>query len=178
MFTVGIICANRTRIYHQLKHFKFTLYQECCSIVDTEYFEDEQVTETVERIFSQLEESGWINNVSWMDKNQLLYFQQLDIIINQRIQLIKRHWHLTENLFCIFCSPFVFLFCLLWIFSSSIFSFDAFSWLYPDVPRTHLANLISYKQLYCLLTKNLCPFTFTYVFLTYILSSSIFFHRV
>lgn len=62
VFTVGIICANRTRIYHQLKHFKFTLYQECCSIVDTEYFEDEQVTETVERIFSQLEESGWINN--------------------------------------------------------------------------------------------------------------------
>ncbi|XP_004585249.2 coiled-coil domain-containing protein 82 [Ochotona princeps] len=62
VFTVGIICANRTRIYHQLKHFKFTLYQECCSIVDTEHFEDEQVTETVERIFSQLEESGWIKN--------------------------------------------------------------------------------------------------------------------
>ncbi|XP_053417848.1 coiled-coil domain-containing protein 82 [Nycticebus coucang] len=60
VFTVGRICANRTRIYHKLKHFKFKLYQECCSIVKTEEVEDEQVKETVERIFSQLKESGWI----------------------------------------------------------------------------------------------------------------------
>ncbi|XP_012515477.1 PREDICTED: coiled-coil domain-containing protein 82 [Propithecus coquereli] len=60
VFTVGRICADRTRIYHKLKHFKFKLYQECCSIAKTEEVEDEQVKETVERIFSQSKESGWI----------------------------------------------------------------------------------------------------------------------
>uniref|UniRef100_A0A8D2CR43 Coiled-coil domain containing 82 n=1 Tax=Sciurus vulgaris TaxID=55149 RepID=A0A8D2CR43_SCIVU len=60
VFTVGRICADRTRIYHKLKHFKFKLYQECCSIAKTEEVEDEQVKETVERIFSQSKENGWI----------------------------------------------------------------------------------------------------------------------
>uniref|UniRef100_A0A8C5UVD2 Coiled-coil domain containing 82 n=1 Tax=Microcebus murinus TaxID=30608 RepID=A0A8C5UVD2_MICMU len=60
VFTVGRICADRTIIYHKLKHFKFKLYQECCSIAKTEEVEDEQVKETVERIFSQSKESGWI----------------------------------------------------------------------------------------------------------------------
>eukprot|EP00069_Balaena_mysticetus_P019718 bmy_12465T0 len=60
VFTVGRICANRTRIYHNLKHFKFKLYQECCSIAKTEEVEDEQVKEAVERIFNQSKESGWI----------------------------------------------------------------------------------------------------------------------
>ncbi|XP_066894349.1 coiled-coil domain-containing protein 82 isoform X3 [Kogia breviceps] len=60
VFTVGRICANRTRIYHKLQHFKFKLYQECCSIAKTEAVEDEQVKETVERIFIQSKESGWI----------------------------------------------------------------------------------------------------------------------
>nr|XP_031531229.1 coiled-coil domain-containing protein 82 [Vicugna pacos]XP_031531230.1 coiled-coil domain-containing protein 82 [Vicugna pacos] len=60
VFTVGRICADRTRIYHKLKHFKFKLYQECCSIAKTEEVEDEQVKETVERIFNQSKESGWI----------------------------------------------------------------------------------------------------------------------
>ncbi|XP_054448189.1 coiled-coil domain-containing protein 82 [Pteronotus mesoamericanus] len=60
VFSVGRICAERTRIYHKLKHFKFKLYQECCSMARTGEVEDEQVKETVERIFSQLKESGWI----------------------------------------------------------------------------------------------------------------------
>ncbi|XP_069852896.1 coiled-coil domain-containing protein 82-like [Dipodomys merriami] len=60
VFTVGRICANRTKIYHKLKHFKFKLYQKCCFLANTEDVEDEQVKETVERIFSQSEESGWI----------------------------------------------------------------------------------------------------------------------
>lgn len=60
VFTVGRICANRTRIYHKLKHFKFKLYQECCSIAKTEEVEDEQVKESVERIFNQSKKSGWI----------------------------------------------------------------------------------------------------------------------
>ncbi|XP_077723709.1 coiled-coil domain-containing protein 82 isoform X2 [Canis aureus] len=67
VFTVGRICANRTRIYHKLKHFKFKLYQECCSIAKTEEVEDEQVKETVERIFNQSKESGWIKENSSCD---------------------------------------------------------------------------------------------------------------
>nr|KAF6342606.1 coiled-coil domain containing 82 [Pipistrellus kuhlii] len=59
-FFIGRICANRTRVYHNLKHFKFKLYQECCSMVNMEEVENEQVKETVERIFNQLKENGWI----------------------------------------------------------------------------------------------------------------------
>lgn len=59
-FFIGRICANRTRVYHKLKHFKFKLYQECCSIVNTEKLEDEEVKETVERIFNHSKENGWI----------------------------------------------------------------------------------------------------------------------
>nr|XP_045002531.1 coiled-coil domain-containing protein 82 [Jaculus jaculus]XP_045002532.1 coiled-coil domain-containing protein 82 [Jaculus jaculus] len=60
VFNVGRICADRTRIYHDLKHFKFKLYQECCSIAKIEEVEDEQVKETVERIIHKLKEDGWI----------------------------------------------------------------------------------------------------------------------
>ncbi|KAM6157509.1 coiled-coil domain-containing protein 82 [Rhynchocyon petersi] len=60
VFSVGKVCASRTRIYHKLKHFKFKLYQECCSFAQIEEVEDEQVKETVERIFNQLEENHWI----------------------------------------------------------------------------------------------------------------------
>ncbi|KAF6332679.1 coiled-coil domain containing 82 [Rhinolophus ferrumequinum] len=60
VFIVGRICAKRTEIYHKLKHFKFKLYQECCSKARTEEVENEQVKETVERIFNQSKESGWI----------------------------------------------------------------------------------------------------------------------
>lgn len=59
-FFIGRICANRTRVYHNLKHFKFKLYQECCSIVNTEKLEEEEVKETVERIFNHSKENGWI----------------------------------------------------------------------------------------------------------------------
>lgn len=59
-FFIGRICANRTRVYHYLKHFKFKLYQECCSKVNTEEVKNEQVKEKVERIFNQLQENGWI----------------------------------------------------------------------------------------------------------------------
>ncbi|XP_075402603.1 coiled-coil domain-containing protein 82 isoform X2 [Tenrec ecaudatus] len=58
VFTVGRICAARTNIYHQLKHFKFKLYKECCSIAKK--VEKDLVEETVERVFSQSKESGWI----------------------------------------------------------------------------------------------------------------------
>ncbi|NXX91136.1 CCD82 protein, partial [Centropus bengalensis] len=57
---VGMICAERTRIYHNLKHFKYKLYVDCSSVTESEGAEDEPVKDTVERLFSQLEDSGWI----------------------------------------------------------------------------------------------------------------------
>ncbi|XP_038179373.1 coiled-coil domain-containing protein 82 isoform X2 [Arvicola amphibius] len=62
VFIVGRICADRTKIYHKLKHFKFKLYQECFSLAKEKEEEgaDEQVKETVGRIFSQSKENGWI----------------------------------------------------------------------------------------------------------------------
>ncbi|NXY22408.1 CCD82 protein, partial [Atrichornis clamosus] len=57
---VGVVCANRTRVYHNLKHFKFKLYVDCISVAELDGVEDEPVKDTVERLFSHLEESGWI----------------------------------------------------------------------------------------------------------------------
>ncbi|NXD84332.1 CCD82 protein, partial [Halcyon senegalensis] len=57
---VGMVCANRTRVYHNLKHFKYKLYVDCISITELDGVKDEPVKDTVERLFSQLEDSGWI----------------------------------------------------------------------------------------------------------------------
>ncbi|KAM6213140.1 coiled-coil domain-containing protein 82 isoform 1-T2 [Sarcoramphus papa] len=57
---VGVVCANRTRVYHNLKHFKYKLYVDCSSITELDGVEDEPVKDTVARLFSQLEDSGWI----------------------------------------------------------------------------------------------------------------------
>ncbi|KFQ20650.1 Coiled-coil domain-containing protein 82, partial [Merops nubicus] len=57
---VGVVCADRTRVYHNLKHFKYKLYVDCSSLTELDGLEDEPVKDTVERLFSQLEDSGWI----------------------------------------------------------------------------------------------------------------------
>lgn len=57
---VGVVCANRTKVYHNLKHFKYKLYVDCSSITKLDAAEDEPVKDTVKRLFSQLEETGWI----------------------------------------------------------------------------------------------------------------------
>ncbi|NXT20145.1 CCD82 protein, partial [Syrrhaptes paradoxus] len=57
---VGVVCADRTRVYHNLKHFKYKLYVDCSSITELDGLEDEPVKDTVERFFSQLDDSGWI----------------------------------------------------------------------------------------------------------------------
>ncbi|NWZ11844.1 CCD82 protein, partial [Agelaius phoeniceus] len=57
---VGTVCANRTRVYHNLKHFKYKLYMDCSSVVELDGVEDEPVKDTVERLFSHLEETEWI----------------------------------------------------------------------------------------------------------------------
>ncbi|XP_074006881.1 coiled-coil domain-containing protein 82 isoform X2 [Numenius arquata] len=57
---VGVVCANRTRVYHNLKHFKYKLYVDCSSVTELDGVEDEPVKDTVERLFTQLEDNGWI----------------------------------------------------------------------------------------------------------------------
>ncbi|NXK03840.1 CCD82 protein, partial [Herpetotheres cachinnans] len=57
---VGMVCANRTRVYHNLKHFKYKLYVDCSAVTKLDGVEDEPVRDTVKRLFSQLEDSGWI----------------------------------------------------------------------------------------------------------------------
>eukprot|EP00079_Xenopus_tropicalis_P033466 XP_017947237.1 PREDICTED: coiled-coil domain-containing protein 82 [Xenopus tropicalis] len=56
---VGRICANRTDAYHQLKHFKYHLYQLCIPAIDaiTEY---NSVKERVELCLSNMEKDGII----------------------------------------------------------------------------------------------------------------------
>ncbi|XP_015274339.1 PREDICTED: coiled-coil domain-containing protein 82 [Gekko japonicus] len=57
---VGIVCGNRTEVYHKLKHFKYKLYQDCCSVMKQDDSQDELLKDKVDRVFSQLEEDGWI----------------------------------------------------------------------------------------------------------------------
>ncbi|XP_077197610.1 coiled-coil domain-containing protein 82 isoform X2 [Paroedura picta] len=57
---VGIVCGNRTEVYHNLKHFKYKLYQDCCSIMKQDDVQDEPLKDRVDRVFGQLEEDGWL----------------------------------------------------------------------------------------------------------------------
>ncbi|NXG57514.1 CCD82 protein, partial [Hemiprocne comata] len=57
---VGVVCADRTRVYHNLKHFKYKLFVDCSSFTELDGVKEEPVKDTVERLFSQLDDSGWI----------------------------------------------------------------------------------------------------------------------
>ncbi|KFU90282.1 Coiled-coil domain-containing protein 82, partial [Chaetura pelagica] len=57
---VGVVCANRTRVYHNLKHFKYKVYVDCSTFTELDGVKEEPVKDTVERLFSQLDDSGWI----------------------------------------------------------------------------------------------------------------------
>lgn len=60
VMSIGRVCAGRTEVYHCLKHFKYWLYQECCSMVQSEDTRDEDVKDAVNRIYKRLEEQNWI----------------------------------------------------------------------------------------------------------------------
>lgn len=57
---VGSMCAERTQVYHRLKHFKYHLYSKCCSITQLEKDEEETGKDTVKRILVRFSENGWI----------------------------------------------------------------------------------------------------------------------
>ncbi|KAJ8347857.1 hypothetical protein SKAU_G00264460 [Synaphobranchus kaupii] len=64
-FQVGTVCASRTEVYHQLKHFKYHLFGRCQAVLKEEedmWKEDEEepVKDTVSRVLIKLQERGWI----------------------------------------------------------------------------------------------------------------------
>lgn len=68
-FCVGSVCANRTEVYHALKHFKYHLFVSCRKEIqehmkkakDEGKEEEEPVKETVKQVFASLLQNGWIN---------------------------------------------------------------------------------------------------------------------
>ncbi|KAG5843689.1 coiled-coil domain-containing protein 82 [Anguilla anguilla] len=64
-FQVGNVCARRTEVYHQLKHFKYHLFCRCQAVLKEEERggeedEEEPVKDTVVRVLTKLQTSGWI----------------------------------------------------------------------------------------------------------------------
>ncbi|XP_063301008.1 coiled-coil domain-containing protein 82 [Pelobates fuscus] len=57
---VGNVCARRTEVYHQLKHFKYHLYQRCIAAIEEIPTDDKSTKELVEMCLSKLEEEGFI----------------------------------------------------------------------------------------------------------------------
>ncbi|XP_063061523.1 coiled-coil domain-containing protein 82 [Engraulis encrasicolus] len=73
-FCVGSVCANRTEVYHALKHFKYHLFVGCRKMIEEHTKkmkdggeqgekgeEEEPVKETVKKVFASLLQNGWIN---------------------------------------------------------------------------------------------------------------------
>uniref|UniRef100_W5M1K0 Coiled-coil domain containing 82 n=1 Tax=Lepisosteus oculatus TaxID=7918 RepID=W5M1K0_LEPOC len=77
---VGSVCAQRTRVYHRLQHFKYHLSRMCCTALqEQERPADEPVKATVSRVFQQLHERGWIKEKFDMFEDYLNdadYFQE------------------------------------------------------------------------------------------------------
>ncbi|KAJ8276377.1 hypothetical protein COCON_G00081290 [Conger conger] len=63
-FQVGAVCASRTEVYHQLKHFKYHLFCSCQAVLkgeeDMQKEAEEPVKDTVSRVLTKLQTSGWI----------------------------------------------------------------------------------------------------------------------
>nr|XP_033805761.1 coiled-coil domain-containing protein 82 isoform X2 [Geotrypetes seraphini] len=76
---VGSVCADRTRVYHQLRHFKYNLYRACNSKTEEAENKEGPVKDIVERLFSRLKTGGWIQEQyrlleKYMDEAD--YFQE------------------------------------------------------------------------------------------------------
>ncbi|XP_056118101.1 coiled-coil domain-containing protein 82 isoform X1 [Rhinichthys klamathensis goyatoka] len=68
-FFVGSVCASRTEVYHALKHFKYHLFEKCRTALEAQKEiqegetgeDDEPVKETVNKVFTRLQDGGWIS---------------------------------------------------------------------------------------------------------------------
>ncbi|KAM8975519.1 coiled-coil domain-containing protein 82 [Pelodytes ibericus] len=57
---VGSVCAHRTEVYHQLKHFKYHLYQRCLHAMEEFRSQDKPGKDKVEMCLSKMEEESFI----------------------------------------------------------------------------------------------------------------------
>uniref|UniRef100_A0A8C1V4Q9 Coiled-coil domain containing 82 n=1 Tax=Cyprinus carpio TaxID=7962 RepID=A0A8C1V4Q9_CYPCA len=68
-FFVGSVCASRTEVYHALKHFKYHLFERCRTALEAQKEiqdgdtgeDDEPVKDTVNKVFTKLQDGGWIS---------------------------------------------------------------------------------------------------------------------
>ncbi|XP_016132483.1 coiled-coil domain-containing protein 82-like isoform X2 [Sinocyclocheilus grahami] len=68
-FFVGSVCASRTEVYHALKHFKYHLFERCCTALEAQKEiqegdtgeDGEPVKDTVNNVFTKLQDGGWIS---------------------------------------------------------------------------------------------------------------------
>ncbi|XP_059397736.1 coiled-coil domain-containing protein 82-like [Carassius carassius] len=68
-FFVGSVCASRTEVYHALKHFKYHLFERCHTALEAQKEiqhgetgeDDEPVKDTVNKVFTKLQDGGWIS---------------------------------------------------------------------------------------------------------------------
>ncbi|XP_078513117.1 coiled-coil domain-containing protein 82 [Lissotriton helveticus] len=75
---VGTVCAERTRVYHQLKHFKYKLYRQCITLAECAQKDDLPVKETVDMIFTKLKTSWLQTEYDHLEKylNEADFFQE------------------------------------------------------------------------------------------------------
>lgn len=81
-FFVGSVCASRTEVYHALKHFKYHLFERCRTALEAQkeikaedtVDDDEPVKDTVNKVFTKLQDGGWISEV-WICNLLLCVFK-------------------------------------------------------------------------------------------------------
>ncbi|XP_073439049.1 coiled-coil domain-containing protein 82 isoform X1 [Dendrobates tinctorius] len=74
---IGKVCANRTEAYHQLRHYKYFLYQRCIPFI--EETKGESANEIVELALSKMEAENFLGTeVSYLESylNEADYFQE------------------------------------------------------------------------------------------------------
>ncbi|XP_075707629.1 coiled-coil domain-containing protein 82 isoform X2 [Rhinoderma darwinii] len=63
VLVIGNVCASRTEVYHQLRHYKYFLYQRCIPFIDEN--KEDAVNEIVESALSEMEAKDFLENVSF-----------------------------------------------------------------------------------------------------------------
>ncbi|KAM4045131.1 coiled-coil domain-containing protein 82 isoform 2-T2 [Anomaloglossus baeobatrachus] len=74
---IGTVCANRTEAYHQLRHYKYFLYQRCIPYI--EETKEESANKIVELALSKMEAKNFLGTeVSFLESylNEADYFQE------------------------------------------------------------------------------------------------------
>ncbi|KAK1166478.1 coiled-coil domain-containing protein 82-like [Acipenser oxyrinchus oxyrinchus] len=82
---VGSLCAEKTRLYHQLRHFKYNLHQDCISVVQN-YPANNEADDRIKHILAQLDK-GWIqqqrNHLSDLIENAANFWEKAQKMIEE-----------------------------------------------------------------------------------------------